>query len=93
MKIYISLIYIKCLQFNILKHELVPEHSILNKEEEEKFKNKYNITENSELPEISYFDPVSLVLEYVLVIQLKLNVKVEQLLILIITEYVNYNYI
>lgn len=60
--IYISLIYIKCLQFNILKHELVPKHSILNTKETEEFKIKYNISENSELPEISYFDPVCLVI-------------------------------
>tara|TARA_Y100000992_G_C21242101_1_gene481271 strand:- start:769 stop:1389 length:621 start_codon:yes stop_codon:yes gene_type:complete len=60
--IYISLINIKRLQFNILKHSLVPKHSILNKNQEKDFKKKYNIIDNSQIPTISYFDPVSLVM-------------------------------
>ena len=60
--IYVSLINIKRLQFNILNHELVPKHTILSKEEEEDFKKKYNITENKNIPDISYFSPVSIVL-------------------------------
>lgn len=60
--IYISLINIKRLQFNILQHSLVPKHSILNEKEEEDFKKKYNIIDNSQIPTISYFDPVSLVM-------------------------------
>ena len=60
--IYISLISIKRLQFNILEHSLVPKHTILTKIEEEEFKKKYNILDKSQIPTISYFDPVSLVL-------------------------------
>ena len=60
--IYISLISIKRLQFNILEHSLVPKHIILNKKEEEEFRKQYNILDNSQIPTISYFDPVSLVM-------------------------------
>ena len=60
--IYISLINIKRLQFNILNHTLVPKHSILNEKEEQEFRKQYNILDNNQIPSISYFDPVSLVL-------------------------------
>ena len=60
--IYISLISVKRLQFNILEHSLVPKHIILNNKEEEEFKKQYNILDNSQIPTISYFDPVSLVM-------------------------------
>lgn len=59
---YISLLNIKRLQFNILNHKLVPKHNILNKEEIDLVKKRFNITNNNELPDISYFSPVSLVL-------------------------------
>jgi DNA-directed RNA polymerase I, II, and III subunit RPABC1 len=57
--IYIGICSIKRLQFNILKHSLVPKHSILSKEEEEPFMKRYNITDVKKLPEISRFDPVA----------------------------------
>ena len=57
--IYINVISLKRLQFNVLKHELVPEHVILNDEEKSKFLEKYNIKYLSEIPEISRFDAVS----------------------------------
>ena len=60
--VYISILNIKRLQFNILKHTLVPKHTILTKTEEIEFKKKYNILDNSNIPDISYFSPVSLVL-------------------------------
>tara|TARA_B110001450_G_scaffold1721_1_gene1971 strand:+ start:11398 stop:12021 length:624 start_codon:yes stop_codon:yes gene_type:complete len=59
--IYTSTINIKRLQFNILNHVLVPKHSILSKPEEIEFKKKFNILDNN-IPDISYFSPVSLVL-------------------------------
>lgn len=59
--IYTSIINIKRLQFNILNHILVPKHSILSKPEEIEFKRKFNILDNN-IPDISYFSPVSLVL-------------------------------
>jgi len=60
--IYISLVNIKRLQFNILKHTLVPKHTILNPDEKELFMKKYNILDNSQIPDISYFSPVSIVI-------------------------------
>ena len=60
--IYLSLINIKRLQFNILNHSLVPKHTVLTKNEEAVFKKKYNILENKNIPDISYFSPVSIVL-------------------------------
>lgn len=61
-KIYISLVNIKRLQFNILKHNLVPKHTILTDDEKELFMKKYNILDNSQIPDISYFSPVSIVI-------------------------------
>ena len=60
--IYISLVNIKRLQFNILKHTLVPKHTILTANEKETFMKKYNILDKSQIPDISYFSPVSIVL-------------------------------
>lgn len=50
---------IKRLQFNILKHILVPEHKIMNDDEIKLMCAKYNITNMEQLPEISRFDPVA----------------------------------
>lgn len=61
-QIYISIVNIKRLQFNILKHQLVPKHIILNETEEKEFKAKYNILDNSQIPDISYFSPVSIII-------------------------------
>lgn len=65
-KIFIRIISLKRLQFNILKHSLVPPHSILKDEKEiEDFIKKYNINLkdiNKSLPDISRFSPVSLVI-------------------------------
>lgn len=60
--IYISILNITRLQFNILNHTLVPKHSILNNNEKEEFMKKYSITNTKMIPNISYFSPVSLVL-------------------------------
>jgi DNA-directed RNA polymerase subunit H (RpoH/RPB5) len=59
---YISILNIKRLQYNILEHILVPKHIILTDEEATLFKKKYNIIDNSQIADISYFSPVSLVL-------------------------------
>ena len=45
--------------FNILEHELVPEHTVLTEEQKEEVKSKYYITDMSQFPEISRFDPVA----------------------------------
>lgn len=61
-EIYISVINIKRLQFNILKHVMVPNHTVLDSEEAIEVKKKYNILNDNQIPDISYFSPVSLVL-------------------------------
>lgn len=61
-KIFIIVITLKKLQFNVLKHTLVPPQRIITSEEVEIVKKKYNIMENSQWPEISRFDPVMLVI-------------------------------
>ena len=69
-KVYLSNIYIdrniniiylslKELQYNVLNHTLVPKHSILDSEKITQIKTRYNITDNSQFPEISRFDPVA----------------------------------
>ena len=60
--IYISILNIERLQFNILNHTLVPKHTVLNEKQKEEFINKYNITNTKMIPTLSYFSPVSLVL-------------------------------
>ena len=62
--IYISLLNIKRLQFNILKHELNPLHTKLTEEEKSDFMIKYNILNENQIPDISYFSPVSLVMGF-----------------------------
>jgi len=65
-KIYIRIININRLQFNILDHELVPKHSILkNQDEINKFIKDYNIDINNikkQIPDISRFSPVALMI-------------------------------
>ena len=56
---FINIISFKHLQYNILEHKLVPPHKILTNEEAIEFKKNYNVNDNSEIPEISRFDPVS----------------------------------
>lgn len=60
--IKVSIINIERLQFNILKHKLVPRHTILTAVEAEEVRERYNITNDDMFPTISYFDPVCMVL-------------------------------
>jgi len=48
---------IKMLQFNVLEHSLVPKHIVLNPEQDAEFRKKYNVNNDSELPNISRFSP------------------------------------
>jgi len=57
--IFIVVESIKCLQFNILKHILVPEHNIISEEEVKNIMTRYNITDKIQFPDISRFDPVA----------------------------------
>jgi DNA-directed RNA polymerase subunit H (RpoH/RPB5) len=61
-KIFVNIINIERLQFNILNHSLVPKHTILTLEEADKIRKKYTITDDSNFPTISRFDPVAQVL-------------------------------
>ena len=60
--ILINLIHIKRLQFNILKTAIVPQHIPLSYEESQRIKSQYFITDDTQLPDISRFDPVAQVL-------------------------------
>lgn len=60
-KIFVNIININRLQFNILNHVMVPKHEILDKEEKEDVIKKYNILDDN-IPEISRFDPVAQVI-------------------------------
>jgi len=57
--IFIIIINIKRLQFNVLNHSLVPKHTILTDDETEEFKKRYNIKNNRQIPDISRFSPVA----------------------------------
>ena len=57
--IFVILIPLKRLQFNILEHVFVPPHRILDEAEKISVKNKYNIVKDAEFPELSRFDPVA----------------------------------
>ena len=58
--IYVNIFYIKHYLYNILKHDLVPPHRILSETEKNEIEKKYNITDQSQFPEISRFDPVAI---------------------------------
>jgi DNA-directed RNA polymerase subunit H (RpoH/RPB5) len=58
-KIFIILQPLQRLQFNILEHVYVPLHQVLSESEKIDIKNKYNIMNDHEFPELSRFDPVA----------------------------------
>jgi DNA-directed RNA polymerase subunit H (RpoH/RPB5) len=60
--IFIVVENIKRLQFNILKHSLQPEFKVINDDKINEIMLKYNITDKTQFPEISRFDPVARVL-------------------------------
>lgn len=57
--IFIVIQNLKRLQFNILKHVLVPPHRVLSVAETLQIKNKYNVMNDNQFPDISRFDPVA----------------------------------
>ena len=57
--IFIIIENIKCLQFNILNHVLVPNHDVMKENEVKDIMIKYNIIDKGQFPDISRFDPVS----------------------------------
>jgi len=58
-KIFIVVQNIKRLQFNIHDHTLVPPHRVISDDERAVIKTKYNITDDTQFPDISRFDPVA----------------------------------
>jgi DNA-directed RNA polymerase subunit H (RpoH/RPB5) len=58
--IFIVIHNIKRLQYNILKHTLVPKANILSTAEVETLKQRFNLMSVKQLPEVSRFDPQSL---------------------------------
>jgi DNA-directed RNA polymerase subunit H len=58
-KIFIVIQNLKRLQFNILKHELVPPHRVLSVAETAAIRTRYNVMNDSQFPDISRFDPVA----------------------------------
>lgn len=60
--IFIVIHNITRLQVNILKHKSVPKHVVCSEEQTEEIKKKYNLKTVKELPEISRFDPVALLI-------------------------------
>ena len=60
--IYITILYLAQLQFNILEHSYVPVHKRLTSEQANSVKKTFNIRQDSDIPEISRFDPVAQVI-------------------------------
>lgn len=60
--IFITIINIDRLQFNITKHSLVPKHRVLSETESQAIQKQYSITNDRQLPGISRFEPISQVL-------------------------------
>ena len=58
-KCFVNIYFMKQYLFNILKHVNVPPHRVLTSKEKDDIYSKYNITRDSEMPEISRFDPVA----------------------------------
>lgn len=59
--VFVVIHNIKRLQFNLLKHRLVPPCVVLKESEVKEVFKKYNISSVKQLPEISRFDPQALV--------------------------------
>ena len=57
--IYLNILNMHGCLFNILDHKFVPNHRVLSDDEKAKVMKEYNIVKESELPEISRFDPVA----------------------------------
>ena len=61
-RIFIIVLNIKRLQYNIMKHQLVPPHKVLSDEEKTEVKKRFNILKDTQIPDMSRFSPVSQVI-------------------------------
>ena len=59
---FISVIGISMLQFNLLQHHLVSPHRVMTEEEATDMKESYGIRADRQIPDISRFDPVALLI-------------------------------
>lgn len=57
--LYCVLYDLASLQYNVIEHGFVPDHVKLTQEQKETVMKKYNISNDSQFPEISMFDPVA----------------------------------
>jgi DNA-directed RNA polymerase subunit H (RpoH/RPB5) len=57
--IFIAIMTLDRLQYNILDHTFVPKHTILSDTETEEMMKRYNIMDVKQLPSISRYDPVA----------------------------------
>jgi len=55
--IFINVLYLDQLQFNVLEHSLVPVHRKLSKSDADEIMKRYNIKSGDQMPQISRFDP------------------------------------
>jgi DNA-directed RNA polymerase subunit H len=61
-KKYVAVRSLDSLQFDVLKHKLVPAHRVLSTDEVEKVRQTYHMTSNKQFPDMSRIDPVALAL-------------------------------
>ena len=59
--IFVTVLNLRRLQYNILEHEIVPKHTVLSEEEKQSILKHYCI-QDFQLPEISRFDPVAMLI-------------------------------
>ena len=57
---FVNVYDINCYLFNILKHEMVPDHTVLTENEKEQIIKQYYVDDLTKFPNISRFDPVAL---------------------------------
>ena len=60
--VLLSVIPLRLLQFNVLEHSLVPPHYVLTQSEEADVRRRFNVTDDSQLPSISRFDTVAMLI-------------------------------
>ncbi len=59
---FVNVIPISLLQFSVFKHTLVPPHFVLDRDEEQEVRTRFNVTSDSQLPTISRFDTVAMLI-------------------------------
>ena len=58
--LYINIVNIKRLQYNVLDHELCPKMEVISPNDMESMKSQLNISNFKQLPEISRYDPMAM---------------------------------